>query len=474
MVDFVRTDRELGDHFRVGIPGRDLDAFERRFLRLFGDVLDKVETRVASFELIPRHGSGSVADGLTAKQKWDFPYFPERLESSFPSWRYTRNLPSWEPVPTVPLGAELPVKVISVPKTQSKPRIIAIEPSAMQYAQQALKEELYREIGRSPLREILGFRDQTRNQRMAHEASISGTLATLDLSEASDRVHLSVVIRAFRSWPHTLEYILACRSRTALIGGEEEILLHKFASMGSALTFPIEAMVFTTLASLGMTQEPTVSIRELTGHLSVYGDDIIVPVDAVGRVIALLEAFGFKVNERKSFWTGRFRESCGKEYYDGTDVSVVRLRADPPGSLDDAALIRRFVAFRNRSYEAGLWAVTRACDELLSGVIRVPHREMRDQMDAPSDVIALSTYLRTAWRAKWHTGRHEWIERYPKAVASTSSAEAEGEGGLLKWFFESHGRGLHQPDPFESQERAHTFRIKWASAIRLPKRVEVV
>jgi hypothetical protein len=469
---FIQTDRELAAHFRTGVSPDDWEAFERRFLQLFGEILDKIETKVSSFELLPRFGSGAVAEGLPRSQRWDFPEWPDRLDSVLPKWRYSRNLPFWDTETTVALGAERPVRVITVPKTQAKPRVIAIEPSIMQFAQQGLKNELYHEIETSPLREILGFTDQTRNQRLAQVASITGELATLDLSEASDRVHLSVVLHAFKKWPHTLDYILACRSRTADVNGEV-VHLHKFASMGSALTFPIEAMVFTTLASLGMTQQSRIRPNQLIGSLSVYGDDIVVPVSAVADVVRYLEAFGFKVNKRKSFWTGKFRESCGDEYFDGSDVSVIRLRADVPTSRRDAVLVRRFVKFRNRAYTHGLWALTKACDDILADVLHIPVRSFRDELEAPSDVLSRVTFTHVPWRAVFDSNLQNWVERFPKVHSKSSPDVSDGEGGLLRWFTENHDTGQHQPDPYESQERAHTFRIKWAKAVRLPKRTEL-
>jgi hypothetical protein len=119
--------------------------------------------------------------------------------------------------------------------------------------------------------------------------------------------------------------------------------LAKFASMGSALTFPIEAMVFSTVVFMAIAsaeaeygsegQRALVDTDLIMRHRSgvrVYGDDIVVPVRFVHRVVEYLEAFGFRVNSNKSFWTGKFRESCGKEFYDGHDVSVVRVRREFP------------------------------------------------------------------------------------------------------------------------------------------------
>jgi hypothetical protein len=60
--------------------------------------------------------------------------------------------------------------------------------------------------------------------------------------------------------------------------------------------------------------------------VSLYGDDIIVPTATAVSVVGGLESFGLKVNIRKSFWTGEFRESCGGDYFRGLDVTPVYLR----------------------------------------------------------------------------------------------------------------------------------------------------
>nr|QDH89759.1 MAG: RNA-dependent RNA polymerase [Leviviridae sp.] len=101
--------------------------------------------------------------------------------------------------------------------------------------------------------------------------------------------------------------------------------------MGSALCFPMEAMVFTTLIFLGIQRslnKPLYprDLKRYVGSVRVYGDDLIVPVDQVPSVVRTLEHFGARVGSDKSFWTGKFRESCGREYFNGHDVSITRVR----------------------------------------------------------------------------------------------------------------------------------------------------
>jgi len=123
--------------------------------------------------------------------------------------------------------------------------------------------------------------------------------------------------------------------------------------MGSALTFPIESMVFLTIVFLAKEEElrrplTRKDIKSLRGQVRIYGDDIIVPIGLVPAVVRLLEAFGLKVNQNKSFWNAKFRESCGGDYYQGHDVTVVRLRSLFPTNRKHALEMASTVSFRNQ------------------------------------------------------------------------------------------------------------------------------
>jgi hypothetical protein len=457
---FVATDRSL-----LGLPGRldreRLETFKKISNRLFGSIFQKADLAIANWDLVPKHGPGATAERASQLEKRDYAYWTERLDTVFPYWRYTRNLPYQEAPMAVPMSDELPVRVVSVPKTQSTPRIIAIEPSSMQYAQQGLKRVFYEEIGRGPLSRVLGFRDQERNRDMALDASAFRTHGTLDLSEASDRVHWFLVKAMFERYPHLWEFAWATRSHRADVPLEGVIPLQKFASMGSALTFPIEAMVFTTLVVAGVEQAKNRRFqpRDLPGVVSVYGDDLIVPIDAIDHVIDWLEHFGAKVNRSKSFWNGKFRESCGAEYYDGHDVSVVRLRSELPSSRDDAAEIAALVDFRNRALGIGLWNVVTAIDEELESFIRLPYSNVTST--ARHAFLHRATFLpvRPEKESKWNPDLQRLERRVPVLVGRAAKYRPDGEAGLLEWFHDVLRRD-DLVDRYDSQERATSFSIQ--------------
>jgi len=324
----------------------DLVRFKRIATLLWADVLQPVDEDIFYGRIVPKHGPGTTAEGIVGNHKYNQTEWTERLERVFPmldhlfpSSSYYKQL---DQVHLLEPGAERPVRVITVPKTLKSPRVIAIEPLAMQYAQQGILEALVGQLEgpNNPLRWLIGFQDQTPNRRMAEEGSLYGELATLDLSEASDRVSNQLVREMVTHWPNVALALDATRSRKADVLGKT-YRLAKFASMGSALCFPVEAMVFATIIfcaiEKGLNRQLTKKdIKSFHRRVRVYGDDIVVPVAFAELVVSELEVFGLRVNRGKSFWTGKFRESCGREYYDGHDVSIVRVRSMFPSRPEDA------------------------------------------------------------------------------------------------------------------------------------------
>jgi hypothetical protein len=351
-------------------------------LRAFGDVFAQVDREIYVGNIVPKHGPGATADKLSGNQKYLQTSWTERLERIFPHGEFL--FPSWShfidssEVDLLEPGSEIPVRVITVPKTQKTPRIIAVEPTCMQYTQQGILEKYVEAIERDDiLSQLIGFRDQVPNQELAELGSSDGSLATLDLSEASDRVSNQLVRLMVSDFPHLLEGLDATRSRKADVPGFGVIRLAKYASMGSALCFPIEATVFLIVVLLGIQDElrhrlSKYDISSLIGQVRIYGDDIIIPVDYVQSVVSKLQTFGFVVNADKSFWTGSFRESCGKEYYSGEDVSIVKVREALPTQRKHVREIISTVSLRNQMYYAGNWETVVMLDELLERIIPFP------------------------------------------------------------------------------------------------------
>jgi len=378
MKEYIQCEKEVQEATNRLFP-HDREDFRRIASLLYDELFLKVNSDVALGKLVPKHGPGAVADRISSNGKWNLRTWPSRLRQYFPPEEFliVNEKPErvdrlQEELTLLEPGAELPVRVISVPKTLKTPRIIAIEPTAMQYAQQGLFRS-FRDFLKEDgiLSRMIGIEDQDPNRSMAQSGSHSGDLATLDLSEASDRVSIQHVHDLLGRHSELHGAVMACRSSKAEVRGHGTITLSKFASMGSALCFPIEAMVFLTVIFVGIEKELSsplsreVLVKDFLGRVRVFGDDIVVPRDYVLSVVHELENFGFRVNVRKSFWTGRFRESCGREYYDGEDVSIVRVRRVLPRQRQDATGVISTVALRNLAYWAGLWQTASWLDTYL-------------------------------------------------------------------------------------------------------------
>lgn len=180
--------------------------------------------------------------------------------------------------------------------------------------------------------------DQGINQRMAYEGSLLATqidpmsdlqYSTIDLASASDTISDAVVELLLPSdW---YAFLSDLRHDSGVLPGGATVHYARFSAMGNGFTFPLESLIFWAVSYIA-TEETLDSVKR--NDLSVYGDDIIVRAACVPRLLELLEYFGFTVNTEKSFVRGGFKESCGKDYWDGHDIRPLHLKR----ILDDAGL----------------------------------------------------------------------------------------------------------------------------------------
>lgn len=269
-----------------------------------------------------RHGPGAVANKECAAEKWNFdvpPHLPKRLfvwgseetvvRGNTHEFRFSRN-PRFSAYSGAPSS-----RVTFVPKDFRGPRTICIEPKEFQFGQQGLMELIMRRVHSNPLtNRSINFFDVTRSRDMCFNTYF----ATIDLKEASDRISLELVKFLFPSW----FYRLIVRYRTPMINDHRSTC---FASMGSALCFPIQTLVFWALCRGALEVYEGKPIKKRNGlSLRVFGDDIIVPTWGAHPVIDVLTACKLKVNPEKTCIHSFVRESCGEWVYNNISCRISR------------------------------------------------------------------------------------------------------------------------------------------------------
>lgn len=164
-----------------------------------------------------------------------------------------------------------------------------------------------------------------KNKELARIGSVDGSFGTIDLVSASDSIALGLFCDLFEpSFLKTM--ILESRSRSAVLPDGSEVPMNMVSTMGNGFTFPLQTIIFASAVKsvYQMMGYPASSSR---GPWGVFGDDIVVRKETYVFLCRMLNMLGFEVNEGKSFNTGLFRESCGGDYFAGTNVRGVYIRS---------------------------------------------------------------------------------------------------------------------------------------------------
>jgi len=282
-------------------------------------------------------------------------------------------------------------RVAFVPKTAVTHRAIAIEPLVNIYAQLGLGTMMRRRLRRVGV----DLNDQTPNQRAALKGSRDDSLATIDLSSASDTVAKELVrLLLPEGWFSVLDM---CRSKVGWYQ-DKWLRYEKFSSMGNGYTFELESLIFWSLC-VGVCSELDIECESVL----VYGDDIVVPVAAYDLLEEVLTFCGFSLNKAKSFKSGPFRESCGKDYYNGADVRPFFVK-EVPNEIQHlfrlANGLRLLAHRRNSHYGCDLrlhsaWrTIVRAIPRSVSQHLRVPaHAGDSDGLKGNWDECQLSSFI---------------------------------------------------------------------------------
>jgi len=390
-----------------------------------------------------KHGPGAVSDLRRGEYKYTFPNWAPRLEYNFPydiSASTSLEIGGIDPALGYGWDSYEPHSVlIAVPKTMKGPRLIAKEATCMQWVQQGIRNYLYQAVAKSWIGKSIDFFDQRPSREMALQGSRDGILCTMDLKSASDRISCSLVERLFRSSPKLLSSMVAARTRFLIqeldTKSPRVLKLRKFSTQGSALTFPVQSIIFFMICvGVGRHLHPTWSDYKVGRQVRIFGDDLIFPGEWKPLVERTLEALHLRVNQTKTHFHGNFRESCGMDAFLGYDVSPGYVLSVP--SESDPASISSAIAVSNNFYKKGFWQAAAFIERSMTkGVLdRMPIVKVSNGLFALQSFSGskLPKRLRTRWNGA--------LQRYETAilaiVAKKRLGRTDAASNLLQFFTE--------------------------------------
>lgn len=368
--DFVATDEALA--FR---PSR-LCGITELIARRARTLVHRVMSGLCHRDIIPRHGPGVVATGEKLWEKNRFTRIYSTLEGVYPVGEYfyynashlCDRLDELQAMEVLDAGT---AKVILVPKDSRGPRLISCEPLELQWIQQGQMRAIVPHLENHWLtRGHVNFTDQRVNQQLALQASSDGSLATLDMKEASDRVSWELVEYLFPG--HWVDALYASRSPRTKLPDGTVVQLNKFAPMGSAVCFPIEALVFWALCAATVSCTRNIALVKASRTIYVYGDDIICRSEDQAAIRQHLPSFDLLFNEGKCCVGKTFKESCGCDAYKGVDVTPTKFRRTwcPHLSVDS---YESYVSYSNELYDHGYYGLANYIEACIQKIHVTPY-----------------------------------------------------------------------------------------------------
>lgn len=201
----------------------DLEIWRKGFnpesvlFRIARDYVSLVTYKANWSEIECCHGPGAVYPPRDFRTRSFFRFDYKPITELYPIDKHFAVLPSsWEDW----LGtsqsdymsvvkAEISAKLVMVPKDSRGPRTICVHPTEAIWIQQGLRRELERCIKTSKFGKFINFSDQTINQRLALASSKDRAFCTIDLKDASDRLHKDLITELFSS---SAKYLNCCRA----------------------------------------------------------------------------------------------------------------------------------------------------------------------------------------------------------------------------------------------------------------------
>jgi len=299
-------------------------------------------------------------------------------------------------------------RVEAVPKNWKTHRLIACEPEGalpLQLAFDTFTKERLRLFG-------INLSDQIRNQELSRIGSLDDSLATIDLSAASDTLAYNTV--AWLLPEQWFKYLSSVRSRTykGVFGIGK---YHKFSSMGNGATFALETLIFASACfAVG------------SKRFSVYGDDIIIESELAPKLMRFLRFLGFIPNPDKSYYEGPFRESCGTHWFRGVEVTPFYLRT---GFKRKPDLCHAVNGLATISLPGGrMW-------EFLKDLLRsrrLPFTPFNENSTSGVWIDIHSSYAKGLIKTK------DWVAKYKSYASKTSTIEKFDSRTYFLWHLDRY------------------------------------
>lgn len=233
-----------------------------------------------------------------------------------------------------------PSRISFVPKDSSEHRTIGVEMNGLVPLQKLVGDHFRQALkGRG-----INLDSQERNRHMARLAK-TFRLATIDLANASSSISLELVRSLLPPQWFALisDFRSECGQCNSMTPPVPKVRYEMVSSMGNGFTFELESLIFYALAVATAERENLDKVAIKRG-ITVFGDDIIIPSEIAGTFVNNLKLFGFTANSKKSFLNGHFFESCGADYYNGTDVRPFFLKRKV-STLKDLLFLMNSVMF---------------------------------------------------------------------------------------------------------------------------------
>lgn len=289
---------------------------------------------------------------------------------------------------------DFPQKIAFVPKSSVEYRTIGIELNGLVPLQKLVGNAIRRKLKKVGI----DLDTQSRNQHLARMAKTFG-LSTIDLANASSSISYDVIKAVFPSdWFAVLDSFRSSHGHCPLTSSTVEYSL--FSSMGNGYTFEMETLLFYAIVR-AIAERKNMSNLEIARSVSVYGDDIICPRSIASDVVYALSLFGFSTNLDKSYLDGYFFESCGKDFYDGTDVRPFFLRRKVTTLRDLLFLLNQLLEFTlNREcpiYSSMYIAVFKLLDDVSQVPLGPLHFYQKEKhswdSDDPESVLRVPLFI---------------------------------------------------------------------------------